>query len=242
MYFNFGKIFRVILLLLVGAALGIGVLLAYQHFKAPKQTVSVVGTGEVNVVTDQATISIQVTNKKDAQTLKDSLIKLGIPESRITQSSYTGPIFQTDTSSPEMVLPQPVPTGTVTINFTVVLDSLKNIEKVYSVINANPNTQITDTSYSLNNMKDWETKAKKAALNDARAQVESVAKINHLTVGKLISITDNSSQPTIEPPTMLKAEGTTNSGTIGQGQSNGVYYNEQTVTITASYNAEYELY
>lgn len=88
MYINFKKIFSILLILVIGAVIGIGTVETIESFKAPKQTVSVVGTGEVDATTDQATISVQVTNKKDGQTLKDSLIKFGIPESRITQSSY----------------------------------------------------------------------------------------------------------------------------------------------------------
>lgn len=248
MYVDFWKTLKVVLLLIAGAAVGIYGLLTYQNFKAPKQTVTVTGTGEIDATTDQATISIQITNNKDAQNLKTALIALGIPESRITQSNYGGgPIYQGGVNSPNMMMyPRPTTSG---ISFTVILDSLKNIEKVFAVINSNPNTTITSTYYSLNNRKSWEAKAKETALKDARTQVESVAKINHLTVGKLVSLTDTNSGPPIIRPMMLKGEEPTANGALQPDssttstQSETVNsYSEQTVKINATYYAQYELY
>lgn len=48
---------------------------------------------------------------------------------------------------------------TVSTNVEVNLDSLKNIEKVFRVIDENPNTKITNTHYSLRNQKSWEKKS-----------------------------------------------------------------------------------
>lgn len=240
MYINFKKIFSVLLILAIGAGIGIGTVKTYENFKAPKQKVTVVGTGEVDATTDQATISIQVTNKKDALSLKDSLIKFGIPESRITQSSYNiDPVYQNDASAPELLM-YPRPNPTTNINYTVVLNSIKNIKEVIAIINSNPNTQITDTFYSLNNRKMWESKAKEEAIKDARSQVESVAKINHLRVGKLVSLTDINSPGPMPLSAVFKGEEPTNTGAVEQDQV--IKYREQTEKITTSYNATYEVY
>ncbi len=249
------NVVRIGLLILIGIVVGIGISSLYQKLKAPKQTVSVVGQGEVDATTDQVNIDIQVKNtaptqeaaqnenKKDVDSLKSALKKLGIPESRITQSSFAPPVYANDTQggpSTNIIIRPPAPTTTPTdtTNFTVVLDNLKNINNVFSTINSNPNTQITNTYYSIKDRQGWETKAKEAALKDARNQVETIAKINHLKVGRLISISDqNILLPVkgIQPMMKTLTEG-------ANSANNNAYYGEQTVKINASYNAVYELY
>jgi len=239
MYIDFKKFFTILLILVIGAVIGIGTVETIESFKAPKQTVSVVGTGEVDATTDQATITVQVTNKKDGQTLKDSLIKFGIPESRITQSSYEEPIYD-ESSSPELLIYPRRPNRVTNFSYTVILDSIKNIKEVFSLINANPNTSITNTYYSLNNRKAWETKAKEEALKDARAQVETIAKINHLKVGKLLKVEDgNNPQP--YPMGLKQMEGSTQDD-VAQTIDSNVNYSEQTEKIISSYTTTYELY
>ncbi len=271
MYLDFKKVFSVLALIALGVVIGIAGVKLVDRFKAPKQTVSVVGSGEVDAVTDQATITIQVTNtaatyekaqeenKKDVEGLKSDLIKLGVPESRITQSSYSPPIMrgipevnymQESTGGKMMPTDRFDTSPTVNTNLTLVLDPIKNIEKVYDVVSKNKNTQITNSYYSLKNRKFWETKAKEEALKDARNQIESVAKINRLRVGKLLSLEDTNN---LRPyPMPLKAFGSGSANVEDQSQpmqqetsqkkTENVYYSEQTVKITASYNAQYELY
>ena len=60
MYIDFKKIFSVLALLAIGVSIGIAGTKLVQRYQAPKQTVSVVGTGEIDATTDQATISIQI--------------------------------------------------------------------------------------------------------------------------------------------------------------------------------------
>ncbi|MCL4364627.1 SIMPL domain-containing protein [Patescibacteria group bacterium] len=246
MYLNPKSVFKTVALIALGIAIGIGLMKLQEQYKAPKQTVTITGNGQVEATTDQATISIQATNKDAAQKLKSALLSLGIPESRITQTSYNPPVYDSSSAGPEvMMYPRPWPTAVPSINFVVVIDSLKNIEKVFSTINSVANTQITNTYYSVSNEKTWQNKAKEAALEDARRQVESIAKINNLKVGKLLSVTDNSG-PIFRP--MLKGTAADQQSTLQKGQANpstptdNVYYGEQTVKISASYQAEYELY
>ena len=61
MYIDFKKIFSVLALLAIGVGIGIAGTKLAQRYQAPKQTVSVVGTGEIDATTDQATVSIQIT-------------------------------------------------------------------------------------------------------------------------------------------------------------------------------------
>jgi hypothetical protein len=60
MYIDFKKILSVLALLVIGAVIGITGFKLICNFKEPKQTVSVVGTGEIDATTDQATITIQL--------------------------------------------------------------------------------------------------------------------------------------------------------------------------------------
>lgn len=248
MYIDFKKIFSILALLAVGVGIGIAGTKLAQRYQAPKQTVSVVGIGEIDATTDQATISIQIKststtyekaqekNKKDVDNLKLELTKLGIPESRITTSSYSPPIIQNEFPSSEDYIEG------VTTNLTLILDPIKNIEKVYDVVSKNTSAQITNTYYSLKNRKTWESKAKEEALKDARDQVESIAKINRLRVRKLLTIED-SNNPRPYPITLDAMEGQViKEATKEETAANNVYYSEQTVKITSSYTATYELY
>lgn len=92
----------------------------------------------------------------------------------------------------------------------------------------------------------WESKAKEEALKDARNQIEVAAKINRLKVGKLVTLTDVNSIPSSPPgirPMMLKGEEPTSIGTFVQDKiTENIFYSEQTVKISSSYNATYELY
>lgn len=188
MYIDFKKILSVAALLILGAVIGITGFKLVENFKAPKQTVSIVGTGEVDATTD----------------------------------------------------------------LTLILDPIKNIEKVYEVVSQNKNSQITSSYYSLKNIKVWETKAKEEALKDTRNQVESIAKINHLKVGKLLSLEDtNNPRPF---PLPMEATSGDASSMMKEAQfdsgvqealpieDENVYYNEQLVKITALYTDVYELY
>jgi len=268
MYIDFKKILSILALLVIGAAIGVGGIKLFQHYQAPKQTVSIIGTGEIDTATDQATISIQIKttsttyekaqeeNKKDVDKLKSELTKLGIPESRITISSYSPPIFREsplevpsepgvdymETTESKMMPPRPDTTPTVTTSLTLVLDPIKNIEKVYDVVSKNISAQITNSYYSLKNKKTWESKAKEEALKDARSQIESIAKINHLRVGKLLTLEDvNNPRPYPMGMKALNGE-SPNVDDQAVSSSENVYYSEQSVKITSSYTATYELY
>jgi len=272
MYIDFKKIFFVLGLLALGVGIGVSGDKLIQRYQAPKQTVSVVGTGEIDATTDQATISIQIKststtyekaqeeNKKDVEKLKSDLTKIGIPESRITVSSYSPPIIRNLPSvdymgSPEGGVMMPNyknnTTPTVTSTITLILDPIKNIEKVYDVVSKNTSAQITNTYYSLKNRKTWESKAKEEALKDARNQIESAAKINHLRVGKLLTLEDNSIPKPYplaikafngQSPNMMEDQSSPVDSETTQASEENIYYSEQTVKITSTYTATYELY
>jgi len=269
--FSFVGLLKIVLL--VGLGVGVGVFSTYkiQSFQGPKQTVSITGSGQVEAVTDQANITAQVkntastqelsqaANKKDVATLIEKLLKLGIPESRISQSSFVRPYYLNDSQpiginsapSDSMMKTRPVPIYdnglTTTTNITVILDPIGDIKKVMLAFSENPNTQVTNTYYSVKNMKSWETKAKELALKDARSQVESIAKINNLNVGKLVTISDQNNPGPIEP--MMLNEAVQGRGTapstfdksVSTESNNNTYYTEQTVAVGATYYVTYEL-
>lgn len=254
MYIDFKKIFFVLSILTVGVIIGIAGGKLVERYQSPKQTVSVVGAGEVDATTDQVNITIQIKtisatfekaqskNKTDVNNLKNELIKLKIPESRITVSSYSEPIFGTAEQSTDYLMPIRKPTASAPVVITdlnLIIDPIKDVDKIFDLVSKNPSAQITNTYYSLKNRKAWESKAKEDALKDARSQVESIAKINRLKVGKLLTIEDaNNPKPY---PVALKAMDNTNESAPQKEDSN-IYYSEQSVKITSSYTATYELY
>ncbi len=266
MYIDFKRVLSVTAILVVGALLGVVGVLTYQRLKAPKQIITVTGSAEVDAQTDQVNISIQVkntgttqeaaqtANKKDVDTLKKTLADFGIPESRITQSTYSQVGYrEMDTMmAPPDFRPYPTTatTPTAVTNLSIVLDSIENIDTVIAAISANPNTQITSTYYSLNNQKEWESKAKEEALKDARRQIEQIAKTNKLKVGKLTYLRDLNEGGGIYPMPVYEKnlmETQDSSSSSDEPTETGVaeenmFYGEQTVKITASYQARYELY
>ena len=155
MFINFKKIFSVLLVLVIGVGIGVGTTKLIQRYQEPKQTVSVVGTGEVDATTDQANITIQIKtvsttyekaqleNKTDVDNLKSELTKLGIPESRITVSSYSQPILSglepefNTIEYPELkMMPRPPVNNspTVTTDLNLVINPIKNIEKIFDLV------------------------------------------------------------------------------------------------------------
>jgi uncharacterized protein YggE len=270
MYIDFKKVLFILALLVTGAVIGITGIKLVENFQDPKQTVSVVGTGEIDATTDEATITIQTKNtsttyekaleenKKDVEKLKSELVKLGIPESRITISSYSRDIQSEPSylgqSEGKMMPVRPNIIPTVTTDLTLILDPIKNIEKIYDVVSKNASSQIVSSYYSLKNRKTWESKAKEEALKDTRNQIESIAKINHLRVGKLLTLEDSNNpgypiplEETInkESSGMMKnaqTDSSTQEALPAKSKDENVYYSEQSVKITSSYTATYELY
>lgn len=270
MYVDFKKVLTVTALILLGIVIGIFGTKSYLKYKEPKQTITVTGSGEVDAQTDQANISAQVSNtastqdaaeaanKKDVEALKKKLNELGIPETRITQSSYAQPMYREYSGESQgMMAPDiyPYPTKslnpTAITNLNITLDSVKNVDKVVATITGHPNTQIQSTYYSLSHRQEWEKKAKEEALKDAREQIEQIAKTNKLKVGKLVYLKDMNEvgiypvtlekrmmAPNEAPGMEIQPEEPTNTGVA----EDNTYYGEQTVKITASYQARYELY
>jgi uncharacterized protein YggE len=252
------KYSHIISFLLIGVILGVGGTLLVQYIKGPKQVVNVTGQGVVEAQADQATITITVQNtswsqqqaekdnKQETQDLKDALMKLGIPESRITVSNYASmpmipdqtipaPIIDKNTAPVQLPLVGGINNFSASTNLTIVLDTLKGVDNIFTTVNLSPHAKITSTNYSLKSTTPYEAQAREKALQDARNQAESIAKINNLHVGKLLFVNNNSN------PVPLYKEGM--GGTAGQPSSpSGITYGEKTIEISASFNAQYELY
>jgi uncharacterized protein YggE len=222
--------------------------------------VSVTGQGIVEAPADEASISLtvqntartlsqaQLDNKKEVQTLKDGLLRLGLPESQITQSAsgYDNGILPMTPSIPTQDIPIPIsqpdlilppidvknPTATTTLSLTI--DNLGGVDQILAAINKSPHAKVTSTYYSLKNTAKYDNQAREKAVQDARNQAESVAKINHLRVGKLLTLTNT------YYPTPAYKEGVAMSGSQGSSGSQ-IAYGGKTITITASFNVQYEL-
>ncbi len=245
---------------ITGILIGIGGTLLFQKIWGPKQTVNITGHGVVEASSDQAFITFSVTNrswsqdqaqkdnKLEVQKIKSQLLALGIPDSRISVSSDTivsppvlppEPFPLRDNQKPELQY-QPSGTGvvdalTASTSLTVTLDPINRIESVLAVINGNSNTKLVSTSYTLKNSAPFEAQARQKALTDARKQVEAIASINKLHVGKLTNITNISNPMPIYKEGMMAPSGQSASSSF-------VSYGEKTINISASYNVSYELY
>jgi len=250
---------KIIICLVVGLIIGIGGTLFVQRLLGPKQTVNITGEGNIEVTADQATINITVTNsswsqtqaeadnKKDTEELKSKLITLGIPESRITTSNnFIQPFTDTSLPVPQIIPGSPPLVGdfqkktgnsSVTTNLIVTLDSIKGIDKVFAAINSVTTAKISNTDYSLKNPSSYQSQVREKAVLDARTQVESIAKINHLHVGKLLSINSGYSNQSIG--LMKGASFDSNSPSVA---NTNISYGEKTIPLTATYNVSYELY
>lgn len=249
---SFRKLLPFLVLVVIGVAIGIGGTLFTQYLRGPKQTVNIVGEGNMEVTADQVTLTATVTNsswsqsqaeidnKKDVQEVKDKLITLGIPESRITTSSNWMMPFSDSmpVPVPEMIQKIPLLSGnqSVTANLNITLDTIKSIDKVFAAINEVSTAKINGTNYSLKNPSSYQSQVRQKALEDARKQVESIAIINHLHVGKLLSISNG-----YNPVPMMKGAAQFESGSTPLSNTN-VTYGEKTIPLSATYNVSYELY
>lgn len=245
--------FKPLGLLLAGLIFGIVATLLFQRFSGPKQVVNVSGQGLVEATADKADINVSIQNtstnqnqaekdnKKEVQDLKSKLMKLGIPESRITVSNYNILPY-----SQSLAPGQPSPlfevnSFTATSNLNITLDTLSGIDKIYALVNQSPNAKIGYTNYSLKSTVPYEAKAREKALQDVRNQVETIAKVNKLRVGKLVSISNTFTPVPIykEAAAVPDRIQSSEAGTVG---TTSISYGEKTIQITASYNAQYELY
>lgn len=255
--FNFRKLLPFLALVVIGIVVGIGGTLFTQYLRGPKQTVNIMGEGNMEVNADQVSLTATITNtswsqsqaevdnKKDAQELKDKLIALGIPESRITISSDWRMGFSDMMPVPQIYPPLPPLSGnglkinnnqSATSNLNITLDTIKEIDKVFTAINEVPTAKINGTNYSLKNPSSYQSQVRQKALEDARKQVEVIANINHLHVGKLLSINNG-----YNPVPMMKGVAQMESGSASSSNTN-VTYGEKTILLTATYNVSYELY
>lgn len=255
----FKKVIYFILVFILGGIIGALVTLLVQKINGPKQTVNITGLGVIEAPADAAMIGFTIQNtswsqdqaekdnKKEVQTIKEKLTGLGIPESRITQSTYNiGPLpmLPVQGSPPTIInrdlpesMPFPISTKnlTATTNLAISVDTIKNIDSIFTVINESTNAKITSTDYTLKNTSPYEAKAREKALQDARSQVESIAKINKLQVGKLLSLTNTGTSGPVYKQAMMGSSGQSNLNT-------SVSYGEKTINISATFNVTYELY
>ncbi len=255
--FTFRKLLPFLVLVVIGIVVGIGGTLFIQYLRGPKQTVNIVGEGNMEVTADQVTLTATITNsswsqsqaatdnKKDIQELKDKLIALGIPESRITTSSNSIMPFSDIMPVPQIIQPMPPLSGNapknignqpVTTNLNITLDTIKGIDKLFAAINEVSTAKINGTNYSLKNPSSYQSQVRQKALEDARKQVESIAKINHLHVDKLLSISNG-----YNPVPIMKGATQFESGSAPSSNTN-VTYGEKTIPLSVTYNVSYELY
>jgi uncharacterized protein len=194
----------------------------------PGRTITVVGRGEVNVKPEVAHTTVGVealaptvdAAMADAQERMDAVLaaleELGIATRDIQTSNFSINFERTGTG-------MPAPAGTSTGSSqpegfyrvsNMVQITIRDLEQVASVIDeavtAGANN-VWGISFGLDNTDTLEGQAREDAVKDARARAESLARLNGVTVGEVVSISEVVG--TVPGPMFSAAEGRGGGGT-----------------------------
>lgn len=217
---------------------------------ATPRTVTVIGTGTIEVPADEANIYADfiVTGKNEKDALKqgtdlinkltNSLIGLGIPKESIKSNNYIYKNYYPSATPSALNESYTINTQKdlaysnsfgfdVTVSNLSLVDQVKQIfEEISDVYDAGKNSR---SSYYLKDSTKFNSQTRILALADARNQIEQIARINKSVPGKLISITDQINNA--------------NYGNYGDYDKRKYSTNDgkSTVDISASYKVVYEL-
>lgn len=167
----------------------------------PERTITVSGEGEVRGVPDRATLSAGVStvapNAKDAlaqnarkmNAVFDALKALGIPERAIQTSNLSVQPQYSDGSKGA-----PRITGyQVSNQVGVIVDDAKKLGAVIDTLVMAGANQIDSIGFSFSDPSALETKAREAAMADARQRAETYARAGGVAVGPVVSIAEGAS-------------------------------------------------
>lgn len=175
--------------------------------------VSVSGHGEVQAPPDTGylDIGVQVTKPTvaeardaaatSASAVIDSIKKDGV-DAKDIQTTNLSIQPQMDYSKPNVA---PTVTGyTVTNTVTVKIRKLDDFNKIFDDAAAagGDSARVQDVRFGIENNQALLQQARAAAMNDAKAKAQDLAKAGGVTLGKVISITESQSSP--PPPVYAK--------------------------------------
>lgn len=170
----------------------------------PTHTITVSGTGEVNAVPDQAQLSAGVTtvaatadaaladNARKMTTVFTALKKLGVPERSIQTSGFNvQPVYADDSGRGDR---QPRITGyRVSNQVDVMLDDSRKLGAAIDALVGAGANQINSVSFAIKDNATLLTRAREAAIADARARAQTYAKAAGVMLGGVVSIDENGS-------------------------------------------------
>lgn len=218
--------------------------------KADLFTVS--AEGKVVAIPDTAQISLGVQTQgstvKAAQDSANKIINnitaavkaIGVDDKDIKTTNYSVYPDEQFTAPEPMILtlpPTPTPISPprkvtryrVNINLSITVRDFAKINEVIDAATANGANQIGGISFSVDNIEDFQSQARKIAITKAKAKAASIAKDAGITLGKIINVSEGF---TYNPPYLMTtaAKAETGGGTQIQPGSS-----EISVTITLSY-------
>lgn len=201
----------IILFTLVGLSLvnvlGISYPLKIQT-SAVSDELAVVGEGKVDVVPNTATAEVGITvadeNTVEAvqQSLNetnnniiDALTKMGVEKSNIKTSNYSiNPNYTYVGSGPGEITGY-MGNATVTIKVTKT-ETLPEVIQAATAAGAN---QVFNTQYSIDNPQTYRNQARTKAIENAKAQAESLAKELGIRLGKVVNVVESSPEGVSTP-------------------------------------------
>jgi len=168
------------------------------------RTISVAGQGEVRGVPDQAELSAGVAtlagtadaalaeNARKMTAVFDALKRLGVPERAIQTSNFSvQPQYaQNDGNGPERI------TGyQVSNQVDVTLDDTRKLGPTLDALVGAGANQINSVSFGISDAAALQTKAREAAIADARSRAQTYAAAAGAAVGQVLSIQENGGGP-----------------------------------------------
>lgn len=159
---------------------------------------TVTGQGEVKAIPDQATLSAGVVteaktaaaalgaNSRAMNAVFDALKRLGVPERSIRTSEMSvQPQYPNDSRVPRRI------TGyQVSNSVTVTVDDLSKVGPAVDVLVSSGANSLGDISFSIRDPKPLLAEAREAAVKDALAKAETLARTSGVTLGPIVQISE----------------------------------------------------
>jgi uncharacterized protein YggE len=170
------------------------------HADPAARTITVSGDGEIMGVPDQALLSAGVAtiaptadaalaaNARKMTAVFDALKSMGVPERAIQTSNFSVQPQYTTNARGE---PQRISGYQVSNQIDVTLDDNKKLGPVLDALIGVGANQINSIGFGIKNPEQLRTKAREAAIADARARAETYAKAAGVTVASVLSINEN---------------------------------------------------
>jgi hypothetical protein len=173
------------------------------------------GEGKVTAVPDQASVTVGVTQQ--AQTVADAknkvnqaanriikdLKNLGLADKDIKTTDYTvDPNYSSGQNG--IVMPMLPSTGqqtitgyTVTQNLDINVQPIEKANQVIDVTTKDGANLVDGVNFTFSDTlsKSLEERATQAAVNDAKAKADELAKAAGISLGKIVNVVENSNQP-----------------------------------------------